>query len=266
MGRLGFLIGRIVISVILVPMIMTFIVLYSVNQNINKENIKEILQDVALEVISEQISSQVEQRIDGGSEQAESFINETAGVDFNTIYEQTVIECLTRENIIIEEIQFNMDCNELANINPEELETILKDKINEKLEEEIGKELQQQGGLDSVAELFGYVNIALFVIGGLSIVLILAIILLCVPKYKFGINLGIVGMLSGLPFLFVNSLKISEKYSNIGTIQSIVDSLIGSLFINFLIVFILGAALLFFGIFVSIGLGKKWEKMARRKK
>jgi len=242
------LVVRMVLSLILIGSLTTFVVLHSISQNIDEDNYKEILGDIAFDVIKNQLG-------DVGNEIEEFSTDE--------VYAGIISECEGQDMIIIE--NFEIDCNEVRISGEEGFEDLIKDKLAEEIEKELGKELERQGIAD-IRVYFEGIRSALIVLGVISIILVLSIFFLSVPRYSASTNLGIVALVSGLPFFFVKILNLAGEYSGIDTLENVVGSISNSLFINFFIVFVVGAILIIIGIFLKVKYSKKKKDSDKSKK
>jgi hypothetical protein len=107
----------------------------------------------------------------------------------------------------------------------------VRDNLGEEIEREINEELARQG-IASIEVYFEGIRSALIVLGIISLVLIVSIFFLSVPRYKAAMNLGVVGLISGLPFFFVKSLNLAGEYSSIDGLGNVAESISDSLFIK----------------------------------
>ena len=239
-------ITRIILSLILVPALVGFVVLYSVSQNINEENVN----DIAVSIIKQVLEAQILEKT--GAEE----------INYNEFYEMLIDECKGRDSFYFAEFDFTLDCMEIENVSPEGLEEAAKSELDKVLREEVEKELNELG----IIKYISLINVAIWILGIISILLILVIIFVSVPKYKALISLGIVGLILGSPFLFVRNMDLSYNLYNIEGINNLIEAILNSLYNNFAIVFIFGLVFIFIGMIWKVLARKGKDKEVKRKR
>jgi hypothetical protein len=244
MGRTFSLVAIIILSIILTIFIIGFVVLESTYENLNEKSFEQVLGETSAEIIKDVF----EETID----------NKTREFNFSSLYPELLAECEGESFVFIEEIEFELDCDELERAGSEGVEDLLKEKFGEKIEENLNEALFEEQEIESVSKLFSIIRIALWILGILSLAIIISIIFISSPKYPSAIALGVVGIIAGLPFLFIKGFNISVNYVNNPSLSGLADSISSSLFVNFLIVFILGTILFFIGL-----LSKKRRRKAK---
>jgi len=229
---------RTVLSVFLVISLLIFLTLFSLSKTLNEDKINS--------VIEEELGG----FIDAGIDDVFSRIDRN---QLSKDYQDAIDECEIRERIIFG-ANFQLDCSDVRNSTLEEYEELIKGVMEEAA---IGNIKEYTNELNTYKT---YGDTVLYIFGIISLILIFLIVYLSggVPL----INLGIVGFIAGLPFLFVlfgtpalikygNEIieqKISESVANgaqelsiiINLITRIVTDVSSHLFASFLAVFILG--------------------------
>lgn len=226
---------RIILSVLLVTTLVSFISLYSITQNIHQENFKEVVSHIAIGILEKELDKRA------------GNVEESVGINYEEIHSNIISECEGKELLNFEEINIEVDCNEVRSYLPEDFEESFREKVGEIAEQKIEEELEKQG-IDNIEIYFEMIRSGLILLGIVSIILAALIVFFSVPKYKFAVNLGVVGLISGIPFLFAKTLNIAGKYAEIAFLKGLFGSITQSLFMNFLIAFIIGFVLLLVGI------------------
>ncbi|NCO11163.1 hypothetical protein CO038_00310 [Candidatus Pacearchaeota archaeon CG_4_9_14_0_2_um_filter_39_13] len=244
---IGFIL-RVIVSIILVIGMMSFVLLYTISGEIEQGAVEEVVDDV----------------VDIGSDR----INLEGEIDYSLLYDSLLSECQNKEKIYFNTQELpegiEIDCNEIRFAGRDGIEDLIKEKI----EEILFGEIDETGIVQEIVEK-EKVDRILWTIGAINLILIIIIILLA--RIGALVNLGIVGMISGLPFviagifknlvenLLIVTLPFGISLSELPALKGLIYDLTKDLFVSYLILFVLGAALFGLGIGIKTGLGKKKE-------
>jgi len=236
---------RVVLSFILIFGIIAFVALFTFSTNIDNQIVEGVVEDV----------------VDLGSER----INLEGEIDYDLLYLSLLEECRGKDKITFEGNDFagivEISCYEIASAGEEGIEELIKEKISEVVIREIDHVEVVDSALDKEK-----INKVLFILGVINLILMGLIIFLA--KNTALVNLGIVGLISGLPFLIINPVKaflenliitflpLGIGLDKLPSIRSIIELISKDLFVNYLVLFILGAGLLGLGIGLKTGVGR----------
>jgi len=248
MNKTASFITRIILSTLLVAALTSFVTLYSISQEINEDNVSDLIVLIVKQALEDQILEQT------GAEE----------INYNEYYEKIIDECDRRDSLYFAEFDLTLDCTGIENASPGDLEEAAKNELDRVLKEEVEKELDELGIIKYLLLISG----AIWILGIISVLLVLVIIVISTPKYKALINLGIIGLILGAPFLFLRNIDLIPQEYGIEIADNLIDAILTNLNNNFAIVFIVGLVFIFVGMIWRV-LSKKGKhegvKKSKRK-
>jgi hypothetical protein len=131
MSKTGLLIARVFLSILLVVSLVMSIFIFSVYQNVNEDTYDEQLADLAYDIINEKVK-QEEGRLEG----------------FNSTYVHNKLSdlCVGQESIFVDEIGFEVSCDEINSANPSGIRELLVGKVVDKTKQEIQEKILEPNG------------------------------------------------------------------------------------------------------------------------
>ena len=241
------LVLRIIFSVLLVFFLFWFILVFSAFQTIDSEEIGVLAGEIAGESVVQ--GSLLEDYLD--SEE----------LNFEDLYTALEARCLIEDPIYVNEIGIEVDCEELLSKGPEGLRDIVKNQISARISEEISTNEEFQ----DIPENYERISkLTLFGLGAICLVLAILVVLLSFPISTAFISMGIIGLISGIPFIFV---RFSNRIPiEIQAIKDLATSIADAAFLNFFIVFIAGALLLGAGIILNLKRKSQNKEKGKKRK
>ena len=246
------LVGRFFVSLLLIFFLIGFIVTFSISQNVNIADIENTASEIATEILTKNIVDQIEKNS-----------NESESVeDFRSFL---LKECEDKETFSFEQINFSLSCEEIRKSDAEDIRESIKGGLSSEAKLQVSEEISSMMESLGIDRYIVILDITYWVFAILSLIMIFLLFLLSFHKYKFVIDIGIVGIITGLPFLAFLNLKISLK--NSAVISALLNSIFRDILIYFLIVFIVGIVSLIIGIILKMsGRNIKQEKADKLKK
>lgn len=110
------------------------------------------------------------------------------------------------------------------------------------------EDVEASGIIDPIANGLTAGRVLAWMLGMITVMLIFVLAVLSIPRYHFLVDLGLAGILSGLPFVFFMAINVEINYPWAGGLNSFAESVLIRLGIAFLIVFIMGIVSFIFGI------------------
>lgn len=250
---------RLILSILLTLIIVGFVITYSLASSFEKyRELKADEDDEGKGGIVEEV--------------IEEIIEENEEIDFDQLYNQIIERCneAIEENVSLSDNQnfegFVFNCEIIRAGGIDAVKETLAEKTAEFVEDKIIEGVSDKIPVNEFQKQAISVSRILWFFGIVSAVIIFCIAIL--GRSASFVNLGIVGIIAGLPFLASKAITFAAKSriaSAIGSLNAdaynsllpLLDLISKSLFANFLFVFSAGCVLLGIGIGIRLGLAGK---------
>lgn len=233
------LVFRIAATIVLIPLLTVFIGLYSVIQNVNSDNYETFLDEITEEILIKEVDINA---------------NNSAQLDLNASHAALIASCSGKMDIVLQSINITSNCSKITNSGTTNIDNIIRNDLEEYLLIEFDKRSTQSRAdyfgfeYDSLKFYFETIGMVVLVLGFSTVSVIIIIIFLSFPKYQLATYLGLGGLISGIPALFIDNADFSYLYGDIVSLQAIVENISMNLYQNFLVILLSGFAM------VSVGL------------
>lgn len=216
------------LSIILIALVMFFIALYSINSVLS--NVKN----------------------DSGSELSVSGL--LSEEEWTSLYETAVFECQSKEGVELFNVggkNLSIDCNDIRDSGRDGFEAVVSGVVADGLSDAEGINVNVQFDLGFAEALMKWSLVGIIILTGLMIFL---------GRVGSLINLGIVGIIGGSPFIVLsiigsfirteigNTISKWNIRGSISNITDIVGSIVSKMHSLYLMVFVLGIVLLGIGL------------------
>ena len=251
MENVGKTIGKIIIIILLIFFVIGFIFVYSINQYLNEVNLKNIAKDIVKQELNSQFSEKVGENITLSPV-------EDYDINFEEVRTRVLDECSGKDSLSFENFDYQLDCNEIREINPVEFEDFAKNKLDQQIQLEIDGKFEEF----EVPKYLYFLKLSIWISGIISLCLLFSLYFLSANIHKFLFNIGLVGLISGFPYFILKifDFNLTKFFLGYSYIQGLYGLIIQKLSSNFLTIFIIGLILLLFEFFIMI-VSKKRKKV-----
>ena len=243
MENIGKTIGKIVVIILLIFVIISFVFVFSIHQYLNEDGLKNIAKDIIIDELNSQFSEKVGENVT---------LSLIAGyeVDFEEVRTNVLDECSGKDSLSFENFDYQLDCNEIREIDPIEFEDFAKNELDQQIQLEIDGKFEEF----KIPKYLYFLKLAIWISGIISLCLIFSLYFLSTNIHKFAFNIGLVGLISGFPYFILKifDFNLTKFLSGYSSLQVLHELIIQKLSSNFLTIFIVGLIFLLFEFFIMI--------------